>query len=128
MSEKDIERRASLDDARIDTLAIRAGQMRTAEGENAEPIYPTSSYVFDSAEQAAKRFSGEETGNVYSRYTNPTVRNFEERIAAMEGGEAAVATSSGMAAILSTCMSLLQAGDHVVCSRNVFGTTTNLFL
>lgn len=128
MSEKDIERRAALDDAHIDTLAIRAGQMRTGEGENAEPIYPTSSYVFDSAEQAAKRFSGEETGNVYSRYTNPTVRNFEQRIAAMEGGEAAVATASGMAAILSTCMSLLQAGDHVVCSRNVFGTTTNLFL
>lgn len=128
MSEKDRERRAALDDAQIDTLAIRAGQMRTGEGEHAEPIYPTSSYVFDSAEQAAKRFSGEEAGNVYSRYTNPTVRNFEQRIAAMEGGEAAVATASGMAAILSTCMSLLQAGDHVVCSRNVFGTTTNLFL
>ncbi|WP_339339544.1 O-succinylhomoserine sulfhydrylase [uncultured Oceanicoccus sp.] len=128
MSEKDSERRAALDDAQIDTLAIRAGQMRTGEGEHAEPIYPTSSYVFDSAEQAAKRFSGEEAGNVYSRYTNPTVRNFEQRIAAMEGGEAAVATASGMAAILSTCMSLLQAGDHVVCSRNVFGTTTNLFL
>lgn len=128
MSEKDSERRAALDDAHIDTLAIRVGQMRTGEGEHAEPIYPTSSYVFDSAEQAAKRFSGEEAGNVYSRYTNPTVRNFEQRIAAMEGGEAAVATASGMAAILSTCMSLLQAGDHVVCSRNVFGTTTNLFL
>ncbi len=128
MSEKDQLRRAALSDARIDTLAIRAGQMRTAEGENAEPIFPTSSYVFDNAAQAAARFSGEEPGNVYSRYTNPTVRTFEERIAAMEGAEAAVATSSGMAAILSTCMALLQAGDHVVCSRNVFGTTTNLFL
>ncbi|MEE8057876.1 MAG: O-succinylhomoserine sulfhydrylase [Pseudomonadales bacterium] len=128
MSEKDKQRQAALENAQIDTLAIRAGQLRTAEGEHAEPIFPTSSYVFENAAQAAARFSGEETGNVYSRYTNPTVRNFEERIAAMEGAEAGVATASGMAAILSTCMALLQAGDHVVCSRNVFGTTTNLFL
>ncbi len=128
MSQKDKERREALEHAQMDTLAIRAGQMRTAEGENSEPIFLTSSYVFENAEQAAARFSGEDDGNVYSRYTNPTVRNFEERIAAMEGAEAGVATASGMAAILSTCMSLLQAGDHVVCSRNVFGTTTNLFL
>ncbi|MGD9661661.1 MAG: O-succinylhomoserine sulfhydrylase [Porticoccaceae bacterium] len=113
--------------AAIDTLAIRAGQHRTGEGEHAEAIFPTSSYVFASAAEAAARFSGEQAGNVYSRYTNPTVRMFEERIAALEGAEAAVATASGMAAILSICMALLQAGDHIVCSRDVFGTTTNLF-
>lgn len=128
MSDREKRRREALASANLDTLAIRAGQVRTAEGENAEPIFPTSSYVFESAAQAAARFSGDEAGNVYSRYTNPTVRNFEERIAALEGAEAAVGTSSGMAAILSTCMALLKAGDHVVCSRNVFGTTTNLFL
>lgn len=112
---------------RFDTLAVRAGLFRSAEGEHSEALFLTSSYIFDSAAQAAARFSGEERGNVYSRYTNPTVRMFEERIAALEGAERAVATSSGMAAILSTCMALLQAGDHVVCSRNVFGTTTALF-
>ena len=111
----------------LDTLAVRAGISRTAEGENAEPIFLTSSYVFDNAAQAAARFSGDSPGNVYSRYTNPTVRTFEQRIAALEGAEAAVATASGMAAILSTCMALLKSGDHVVCSRDVFGTTTNLF-
>ncbi len=113
--------------AGIDTLAVRSGQTRTAEGEHSEPIFTTSSYVFDSAEAAAARFTGEDPGNVYSRYTNPTVRMFQQRIAAMEGAEAAVATSSGMAAILSVCMTLLSAGDHVVCSRSVFGTTTALF-
>jgi len=112
----------------MDTQAIRAGQIRSAEGEHAEAMFLTSSFVFESAAEAAARFSGEQAGNVYSRYTNPTVRNFEQRIAILEGAEAAVATASGMAAILSTCMALLQAGDHVVCSRNVFGTTTNLFL
>lgn len=116
-----------LDDAALDTLAIRAGITRTAEGEHSEPIFTTSSYVFASAAEAAARFSGEQPGNVYSRYTNPTVRTFQERIAALEGGEAAVATASGMAAILSTCMALLQAGDQIVCSRSVFGTTTVLF-
>lgn len=113
--------------AGIDTLAVRAGQTRSPEGEHSEPIFTTSSYVFDSAEAAAARFSGEDPGNVYSRYTNPTVRMFQDRIAALEGGEAAIATSSGMAAILSTCMALLASGDHVVCSRSVFGTTTALF-
>ena len=113
--------------AGIDTLAIRGGIHRTPEGEHSEPIFLTSSYVFDNAAEAAARFAGEEEGNVYSRYTNPTVRSFEERIAALEGAEAAVGTASGMAAILSTCMALLKAGDHVVCSRDVFGTTTNLF-
>jgi O-succinylhomoserine sulfhydrylase len=116
-----------LDDAELDTLAIRAGISRTAEGEHCEPIFATSSYVFASAAEAAARFSGEQAGNVYSRYTNPTVRTFQERIAALEGAEAAVATASGMAAILSTCMALLQSGDHIVCSRSVFGTTTVLF-
>ena len=116
-----------LEGAHLDTLAIRAGIVRTAEGEHAEPIFATSSYVFANAAEAAARFGGEQDGNVYSRYTNPTVRTFEQRIAALEGGEAAVGTSSGMAAILSTAMALLKAGDHVVCSRDVFGTTTNLF-
>lgn len=111
----------------MDTLAVRAGIARTAEGEHCEPIFTTSSYVFDNAAQAAARFSGESEGNVYSRYTNPTVRSFEQRLAALEGAEAAVGTASGMAGILSTCMALLSAGDHVVCSRDVFGTTTNLF-
>jgi O-succinylhomoserine sulfhydrylase len=122
-----LERLAVLEQAQLDTLAVRSGQRRTAEGEHAEPIFLTSSYVFDSAEQAAARFSGEEEGNVYSRYTNPTVRTFEERIAAMEGAEQAVATASGMAAILSTCMALLAQGDHVICSRSVFGTTNVVF-
>jgi O-succinylhomoserine sulfhydrylase len=113
--------------AHIDTLAIRSGINRTHEGEHSEAIFPTSSYVFENAAEAAARFSGESPGNVYSRYTNPTVRTFEQRLAAMEGAESAVATASGMAAILSTCMALLKSGDHVVCSRDVFGTTTNLF-
>jgi O-succinylhomoserine sulfhydrylase len=113
--------------AHLDTLAVRGGIRRTQEGEHSEPIFATSSYVFENAAQAAARFSGEETGNVYSRYTNPTVRAFEQRLAALEGAESGVATASGMAAILSTCMALLKSGDHVVCSRDVFGTTVNLF-
>lgn len=116
-----------LDGAHLDTLAIRAGIKRTMEGEHSEPLFLTSSYVFDNAADAAARFAGEASGNVYSRYTNPTVRSFEQRIAVLEGGEQAVATASGMAAILSTCMALLKSGDHVVCSRDVFGTTVNLF-
>ena len=112
--------------AGLDTLAIRTGHVRTAEGEHGEPLFLSSSYVFADEAEAAARFSGEQPGNVYSRYTNPTVRIFEERIAALEGAEQAVATSSGMAAILSTCIALLQAGDHIVCSRSVFGTTTVL--
>ncbi len=111
----------------LDTIAVRAGQLRTHEGEHSEPIFTTSSYVFESAEAAAKRFSGEEAGNVYSRYTNPTVRVFEQRIAALEGAAAAVATASGMSAILTVCMALLKSGDHVICSRSVFGTTSVLF-
>jgi O-succinylhomoserine sulfhydrylase len=118
---------SALEGAHLDTLAVRAGISRTHEGEHSEPIFTTSSYIFASAEEAAARFSGDQPGNVYSRYTNPTVRTFEERIAALEGGEQAVGTASGMAAILSTCMALLKSGDHVICSRDVFGTTTNLF-
>src|SRR5262245_25375304 len=111
---------------RLATLAIRAGQHHTEEGEHSEAIFPTSSFVFKSAAQAAARFSEAEPGNIYSRFTNPTVRCFEERLAAMEGGEACVGTSSGMSAILSLCMALLKAGDHVVCSESVFGTTIRL--
>jgi len=109
------------------TRAVRHGQTRTLEGEQSEPIFPTSSYVFDSAAEAAARFSGEAPGNIYSRFTNPTVRTFEQRLAALEEGERCVATSSGMAAILSTCMGLLKSGDHIVSSRGIFGTTTVLF-
>jgi O-succinylhomoserine sulfhydrylase len=109
------------------TRAVRAGQKRTNEHEQSEPIFPTSSYVFDNAEQAAARFSGDEPGNIYSRFTNPTVRTFEQRLAALEGGESAVATASGMSAILSTFMALLSAGDHIVSSCSIFGTTRSLF-
>jgi O-succinylhomoserine sulfhydrylase len=113
--------------AEFETLAVRAGQVRGYEREHSEAIYTTSSFSFSSAAEAAARFSGAEPGNIYSRFTNPTVRTFQDRLAALEGGEACVATSSGMAAILSTCMALLQNGDHVVCSRSVFGSTVSLF-
>ncbi len=111
----------------LDTRAVRAGQHRSAEGEHAEAIFPTSSYVFASAAQAAARFAGTEPGNIYSRFTNPTVRTFQDRLAALEGGEACVATASGMAAIYATCAGLLKSGDHIVSSRSIFGTTTILF-
>ncbi|EED35121.1 O-succinylhomoserine sulfhydrylase [Luminiphilus syltensis NOR5-1B] len=116
-----------LDRAHLETQAIRAGIRRSSEGEHSEPIHTTSSFIFDSPEDAAARFSGDYVANVYSRYTNPTVRGFEQRLAAMEEGEAAVATASGMAAILATCMALLKSGDHVICSRDVFGSTVGLF-
>lgn len=118
---------SDLDGVSFDTLAVRAGQQRSPEGEHSEAIFPTSSYVFRTAADAAARFAGDVPGNVYSRYTNPTVRAFEERIAALEGAEQAVATSSGMAAILSMVMSLCSAGDHVLVSRSVFGSTISLF-
>ncbi len=117
----------SYDKFDFETRAVRSGQVRTAEGEHSEPIFPTSSYVFGSAAEAAARFSGDQPGNIYSRFTNPTVRTFEERLASLEGGDRCVATSSGMAAILATCAGLLQAGDHIVSSRSIFGTTTVLF-
>lgn len=109
------------------SLAVRAGQIRTAEGEHAEPIFATSSFVFANAAEAAARFSGALPGNIYSRFTNPTVRIFQERLAALEGGETCIATSSGMAAILATCMTLLKSGDHLVSASGVFGTTLSLF-
>jgi len=111
----------------FDTRAVRAGHRRTGEGEHSEAIFPTSSYVFASAAEAAARFSGAIPGNIYSRFTNPTVRTFEERLAALEGGERCVAFASGMSAILATAMGLLKAGDHVVASKAIFGTTTILF-
>ncbi len=111
----------------FDTRAIHAGQIRTSEGEQSEPIFATSSYVFANAAEAAARFAGTTPGNIYSRFTNPTVRTFEERLASLEGGEACVATASGMAAILSTCMGLLHAGDHILASRSIFGSTVLLF-
>ena len=109
------------------TQAIRIGHRRTAEGEHSEPIFATSSFVFRSAAEAAAIFSGDEPGNIYSRFTNPTVACFEERLAAMEGGETCVATASGMSAILAACMGLLQSGDHILSSRSIFGSTTILF-
>lgn len=118
---------SDLDGAGFDTLAVRAGQHRSPEGEHGEALFMTSSYVFRSAADAAARFAGEQPGNVYSRYTNPTVRTFEERIAALEGAEQAVAAASGMGAILAMVMSLCSAGDHVLVSRSVFGSTISLF-
>lgn len=110
-----------------DTTGLRGGWERTGEQEHSEAIFPTSSFSFASAAEAAARFSGDEPGNIYSRFTNPTVRAFENRLAAMEGGERAIGMASGMAAILATCLSLLRMGDHVICSLGVFGTTASLF-
>lgn len=110
----------------FETLAIRAGHVRTHEGEHSEAMFLTSSFVFGSAAEAAARFAGTEPGNVYARFTNPTVRYFQERLAALEGGESCVATATGMSAILAVMLGLLKAGDHVLCSRSVFGTTTLL--
>ncbi len=111
----------------LDTLAVRAGIERSQFGEHAEAMYLTSSFVFKSAAEAAARFSNQQPGNIYSRFTNPTVTMFEQRLAALEGAECCIATSSGMAAILSTAMGLLKSGDHVVCSAGVFGSTVQLF-
>ena len=119
--------RGKSDDARFSTLAIRAGVDPSHQREHSEAIYTTSSFTFDTAEQAAEVFSGDEAGNVYSRYTNPSVRVFEERLAALEGGEDAVATASGMSAILALCLSVMRSGDHVVCSRDIFGSSLGLF-
>src|SRR3990167_392673 len=109
------------------TLGVRAGQARTEFHEHSEALFLTSSFVFENAAQAAARFTGGEDGFVYSRFTNPTVSMFQERLAALEGAEACVATSSGMSAILATAMSLLKSGDHIVCSNAVFGATIQLF-
>lgn len=110
----------------LETLAIREGLARSQFNEHAEALYLTSSYVFDSAAQAAARFSGEEEGNVYSRFTNPTVSAFQSRLAALEGAESCIATASGMSAILSLVMALCSAGDHVVASAGLFGATQQL--
>ncbi|RMF16398.1 MAG: O-succinylhomoserine sulfhydrylase [Gammaproteobacteria bacterium] len=110
-----------------ETRAVRAGQIRSQEQEHSEALYLTSSFVFKSAQEAAQRFAGDLPGNIYSRFTNPTVSMFERRLAALEGGERAVATASGMAAIVAVGMATLKAGDHVVCSQSVFGTTTTIF-
>lgn len=109
------------------TLGIRAGHAPGVEDEHSVPIYATSSYIAASAAEAAAKFSGQIKGNIYSRFTNPTVQAFERRLAAMEGGEACVGTASGMAAILATCMALLKTGDHIVASRTLFGPTISLF-
>lgn len=123
MSDKKID----WQDFALETQAIRAGLQRTPEDEHSIAMFLTSSYVFASAEDAALRFTGQRPGNVYSRFNNPTVRAFQERLALMEQGEACLAFASGMAAIMAVGMSLLKAGDHVVCSRGVFGNTVLLF-
>ena len=110
----------------LDTLAVRAGTERSQHGEHSEALYLTSSFVFKSAAQAAARFANQEPGNIYSRFTNPTVTMLEQRLAALEGAECCVATASGMSAILATAMGLLKAGDHIVCSAGVFGATVQL--
>jgi O-succinylhomoserine sulfhydrylase len=115
------------DDYQLETLAVRAGIERSQFGEHSEALYLTSSFVFESAAQAAARFANQEPGNIYSRFTNPTVTMLEERLAALEGAECCIATASGMAAILSCAMGLLKSGDHIVCSSGVFGATVQLF-
>ncbi len=114
-------------DYELSTLGVRAGQVRSHFQEHAEALYLTSSFIFENAEQAATRFAGTEEGMVYTRYTNPTVAMFQDRLAALEGAESCVATSSGMAAILATALVHLKNGDHVVCSNAVFGATIQLF-
>jgi len=110
----------------IDTLAVHAGMERSQYGENSEALFLTSGYVQPDAATAARRFAGEEDGYTYGRYGNPTVSSMEQRLAAMEGAEAAIATSSGMAAILMMILGLLKAGDHIICSRSMFGATIKL--
>ncbi len=122
----DKKRKIDTSECGFATRAVREGQVRTQENEHSEPIFPTSSYVFASAAEAAARFSGEVPGNIYSRFTNPTVRTFEQRLASLEMAECCVATASGMAAIAATIFGLLKTGDHIVSSRSIFGTTTVL--
>ena len=111
----------------FDTRAVRAGTERSAFNEHSEALFLTSSFVFESAAQAAARFSGAEPGYVYSRFSNPTVSMFERRLASLEGAEDCLATASGMAAIMATCLATLRSGDHVICAANVFGATVQLF-
>ena len=112
----------------ISTLGVRAGTTRSQFNEHSEALYLTSSFVFESAAQAAERFTGSGGGFVYSRFTNPTVTMFQDRLAALEGAESCVATASGMSAILATSMALLKTGEHVVCSNAVFGSTVQLYV
>jgi O-succinylhomoserine sulfhydrylase len=114
------------DNLHLDTLAVRAAVDKSQYGENSEALYLTSSFTQPDCETAAKRFSGEEDGFIYSRFTNPTTASMEIRLAALEGSEDCIGTSSGMAAVLLLCMALLKSGDHVVCSRSVFGSTIKL--
>ena len=111
----------------VETLAIRAAELRTDEMSHSEALFLTSSFAYENAAQAAARFAGTEPGNIYSRFTNPTVRSFEERLAALEGGEQCVAFASGMAAITAVFMASLKSGDHIVSSRSLFGTTHVLY-
>ncbi|HKX94745.1 MAG TPA: O-succinylhomoserine sulfhydrylase [Methylibium sp.] len=113
-------------DARLDTIAVREGLPPSQWGENSEALFLTSSFVHPDAATAAARFANEEEAFVYSRFTNPTTMMMERRLAALEGTEACIATSSGMSAILLICLGLLKAGDHVICSRSVFGSTIKL--
>jgi O-succinylhomoserine sulfhydrylase len=115
------------EDYDIETLAVRAGITRSQFGEHSEALFLTSSFVFNSAAEAQARFKGEQPGNIYARFTNPTVTMFEQRLAALEGAERCVATASGMSAILATVMGLLKAGDHIIASRSIFGSTVQLF-
>lgn len=110
-----------------ETLSVRAGSEMTEYGENSEALFLNSSFRFKSAAQAAARFGGTEPGNIYSRFTNPTVTMLQNKLAALEGAEQCVATSSGMSAILACVMGLCSAGDHVVASRSIFGTSVQLF-
>ncbi|MGE0357386.1 MAG: O-succinylhomoserine sulfhydrylase [Burkholderiales bacterium] len=114
------------DDLRPDTLGVRAGGLRSDFGEHSEALVLTASFVFSSAAQAARRFANEEPGNIYSRFTNPTVAMFQSRLAALEGAQSCVATSTGMAAVATLALGLLSAGDHVVAARGVFGTVVPL--
>ncbi|HEV7912496.1 MAG TPA: O-succinylhomoserine sulfhydrylase [Albitalea sp.] len=126
MSDKKIPRVQLPDDVRLDTLAVREGLPRTVWGENSEALFLTSSFVQPDAATAAARFANEEEAFIYSRFTNPTVTMMERRLAALEGTEACIATSTGMSAILLLAMGLLKAGDHVICSQSVFGSTIML--
>lgn len=123
MSDKEF----NLENYQPETLGVRAGTVRSQFGEHSEAMFLTSSFVFDSAAHAAARFSGEESGNIYARFTNPTVTMFQDRLAAMEGAEQCIATATGMAAILATVMGTLKAGDHIVASCSLFGSTIGLF-
>jgi O-succinylhomoserine sulfhydrylase len=121
-----VTQKALPDKLHRDTLAVRVAESKSQFGENSEALYLTSSFVQPDAATAARRFAGEEDGYMYSRFTNPTVTSMEQRLAALEGTEACIGTSSGMAAILLMCMGLLKSGDHVICSQSVFGSTIKL--